>query len=328
MIPFQDLARFPIDLKPAVDRVIYSGAYLRGEETRRFEEEWAEYCGQQFCVACANGTDAITLAALGLRRTTATVPATTVWYTAEGLHRAGCRINIVDVDLEGCLVSNSADAVPVPLYGRDPSAIELTATFFDAAHAHGWKPPVSATVAWSFYPTKNLGALGDAGAITTNDKSLADEMRMLAGRDDLYCSSRQIVSRVDEIQAAVLRDKLKRLDEMLSFRRQIAEWYWRYLPSFVTPVLKPSEGRFHLFVIRLQERDELKNFLLDNGVGCKVHYATPLHKYKTSPWEQDLSLPNSEEWCKTVLSLPCFPGLTVDEVKHVCSTISRFAMER
>lgn len=226
-VPFNDLGRavreIAGEINDATCRVIDSGMYLRGEETRLFEEEWAAYCGQQYCVCCANGTDAITLAAKALRLRQANIPANTVWYTAEGLHRAGCEVVSADIDQKGKLLTINHNSVAVPLYGSFPSERERHGCkLFDCAQAHGWKPPIHAVATWSFYPTKNLGALGDAGGVTTNSKELAETMKMLAGRDDAYLSDNQMVSRFDEMQAAILRVKLRHLDRHIAQRREIA----------------------------------------------------------------------------------------------------------
>src|SRR5262249_34882785 len=159
--------------------------------TAAFEEEWAAYCGQAHCVSCANGTNALTLAALGMGLKETDVPANTLALTAVGLHRGGARVVASEVGADGRLAEVSARAVPVLLYGRKPSSVELNARLFDAAQAHGWRPPAHATACWSFYPTKNLGALGDAGAVTTNDAGLAQQMRELCGRDDRFHDGRQ-----------------------------------------------------------------------------------------------------------------------------------------
>src|SRR6187551_2252764 len=132
---------------------------------------------------------------------TAEVQANTLPLTAVGLKRAGCSIDVQEINADGRLDEITPYSVPVLLYGRAPSPIERNAQLFDAAHAHGWKPPSDAIACWSFYPTKSLGALGDAGAATTNERHLADEMRDLSGRDDGFYQDRQITSRMDEMQA-------------------------------------------------------------------------------------------------------------------------------
>lgn len=202
---------------------------------------------------------------------------------------------------------------------------ESKATLFDAAHAHGWRPPAHAIACWSFYPTKTLGGLGDGGAVTTNDAELAAQMRALSGRDDSFYDDRQITSRMDEVQAAVLRVKLRCLDEWVAARREIAELYWRYLPEDVETVSKSQTDLHHLFAIRSGQRDELADHLRENGVGTKIHFPVPLHRHNAS-WRDALSnYPKADEWCHTVLSLPCYPGLSDAEVRHICEMVGNFA---
>lgn len=329
-VPFNDLGRavreIASEITDATGRVIASGYYLRGHETRLFEEEWAAYCGQLYCVCCANGTDAITLAAKAIKLRRANIPAITVWFTAEGLRRAGCEVVSADVDQQGKLLTIDNNSVPVPLFGSFPSERERHGCkLFDCAQAHGWKPPMHAVAAWSFYPTKNLGAMGDAGAVTTNNKDLAETIRMLASRDDACLSADQMVSRIDEMQAAILRVKLRHLDRHIAERRDIAGWYCDLLPEEVRPVYTPDETTAHLFVVSCDKRDQLAAGLQELGVGTKVHYREATHK--SGPWAEEKSLPGAERWCDTVLSLPCYPGLTKEEVSYVCTSIRSVCCE-
>jgi dTDP-3-amino-2,3,6-trideoxy-4-keto-D-glucose/dTDP-3-amino-3,4,6-trideoxy-alpha-D-glucose/dTDP-2,6-dideoxy-D-kanosamine transaminase len=217
--------------------------------------------------------------------------------------------------------------VPVLLYGRAPSRGEDQARLFDAAHAHGWKPPQHAIACWSFYPTKSLGALGDGGAVTTNDPNLAAEMRQLSGRDDRFYRSRQITSRMDEMQAAVLRVKLPHLDDWIAERRKIAARYFRNLPETVTPVAAWQEDFQHLFVVRNDYRDALAAHLLDAGIATKVHFPTPLHRQNASWRDPAAEFALADRWCDTVLSLPCYPGLTDSEIDRICLEIDQFSRE-
>ena len=204
------------EIDAAIAAVNDSAVFLRGLQTTAFEEEWAAYCGQKYCVTCNSGTDALTLAAAGLEMKRAKVQANTLSLTAIGLERGGAKVIVQDVDSSGRCRMPDNQTVPVLLYGRVPSKAETSSILFDAAHAHGWKPPPHATACWSFYPTKSLGALGDGGAVTTNDSQLAREMRALSGRDDQFHGERQITSRMDEIQAAILRVKLRHLDDWIA----------------------------------------------------------------------------------------------------------------
>jgi dTDP-4-amino-4,6-dideoxygalactose transaminase len=321
-IPFCDLSRAhaPIrgELERAVSECIDRSWYLRGPQTRAFEEEWAAYCGQRHAVCCNSGTDALTLASIALGLDEARVQANTLPLTALGLARGGTRVRIVDIDQRGWPVSNPEDTVPVLIFGQTPTPAWSTASLVDAAHAHGWRPPAGTMAAWSFYPTKTLGALGDAGAVTTNDGALAELMRGLCGRDDTLRDGRQLTSRIDEIQAAVLRVKLRHLDAWLAEREAIGARYDTRLGPRGLALQSPS--LHHLYVIRTPGRDRLAAHLADAGIETKVHWPAPLHRLG-GPWIADTACPNAEHWSASVLSLPCFPGLRPDEIDRICDAI-------
>lgn len=323
-IPFCDLNRALKPIRTEIDRaissVVTSGWFLRGKQTALFEEEWAEYCGQSYAVSCNSGTDALTLAALALNLNLATIQANTLPLTGIGLHKAGVKVSVRDIDENGFLpLAAASDAVPVLLFGRLPQSNKNPAILYDAAHAHGWKP--TSTAAFSFYPTKTLGGLGDGGAITTNDKDLANEMRMLSGRDDALHDKRQLTSRMDEIQAAVLRVKLKHLDRWLDNRKEIALHYESRLAQ--RGLMIPGPSLQHLFVIQTPNRDALMKNLLDAGIETKVHWPNGLNSI-SGPWQSEGQYPMAENWSKTVLSLPCFPGLTMGEINYVCDIIEEW----
>jgi dTDP-4-amino-4,6-dideoxygalactose transaminase len=326
-VPFCDLSRAvsPIrqEIETAIQAVIDSGWFLRGPQTEAFEEEWAAYCGQRYCVACNSGTDALTLAATALGLRMAEVQANTLPLTAIGLQRAGVEVRVVEIGSDGRLAQVTPQSVPVLLYGRAATEAESTSVLFDAAHAHGWKPPLHASACWSFYPTKTLGALGDAGAVTTNDEGLAQSMRDLSGRDDRFYNGRQITSRIDEIQAAVLRVKLRKLDGWLAERRAIAERYRARLPDALTPVGIAPEDFHHLFVVQSDTRDALATGLAAAGIATKVHFPTPLNRYD-APWGQPgEGLAEADRWCGRILSLPCYPGVSMAEIDRVCVEAAR-----
>jgi dTDP-4-amino-4,6-dideoxygalactose transaminase len=322
MIPFCDLSRalVPIrsEINAAIQRVVDSSWFLRGRETSAFEEEWADYCGQKYAVCCSSGTDALTLSSIALNLKTAAIPATTLPLTAIGLNKGGVAVRLLDVGKDGRLLDPPQDAVPVLFYGRPPSAKEACSRLFDAAHAHGWKPPREAVVAWGFYPTKTLGAFGDAGAVTTNDSALASEIRMLCGRDDVLRDRRQITSRMDEVHAAVLRVKLRYLDTWLAERQEIGRVYETSLRPLGITLAGPS--LHHLFVVRTADRDGLLHFLKVRGIESKIHWEKGLHRLD-GPWSTKGAYPKTDEWCGSVLSLPCFPGLKQSEIKCVCESI-------
>ena len=308
-----------------MQRVIDSGWYLRGREVAAFEEEWAAYCGQAFCVSCNSGTDALTLASMGLAMTRARIQANTLPLTAVGLSRGGAQIELCEIGDDGRPLTVDQATVPVLLYGRPPSAGEENASLFDAAHAHGWQPPSQATACWSFYPTKSLGALGDAGAVTTNDASLAEEMRDLRGQDDRFYQKRQITSRMDEMQAAVLRVKLKHLDGWIAERRAIAARYWAQLPADIVPISRSPKDFHHLFVVQHPRRDALAAHLrAEANAETKIHFHPALHANAQAWAAEGARFPQAEQWCNTVLTLPCYPGLTMDEVDRICEAAARF----
>lgn len=320
-IPFCDLSRAhaPIrrDIERAIARCIDRSTYLRGPETRAFEAEWAAYCGQAHAVCCNSGTDALSIAvrALGLR--TVVIPGNTLPLTGIGLHEGGASVSLADVTDDGWIEPGHDDAVPVLLHGMLPPSGAAPARLYDAAHAHGWQPgPV--TAAWSFYPTKTLGALGDAGAVTTDDAALAHELEMLCGRDDRLRRPDQRTSRIDEVQAAVLRVKLRHLDGWLDERREIAAAYARGLDGL--PLTLPGRSLNHLFAIGTDDRDDLQGFLGAHGVEAKPHWATSLDAL-TGPWRTG-STPRAARWCSRTLSIPCFPGLRADEIDRVCDLIA------
>lgn len=322
-IPFCDLARahapLRADLERAMARCIDRSSYLRGPETAGFEEEWAAFCGQRYAVMCNSGTDALTIAAAALGLKEASVPATTLPLTPLGLHRGGARVTLDDVGDDGWPLDPAPSTVQVLFYGRLPRPEDPVSRLYDAAHAHGWKPPAESAAAWSFYPTKSLGALGDGGAVTTNDEGLAETMRDLCGRDDVLRDGRQLTSRMDEIQAAVLRVKLRYLDEWLAMRRDVAARYDRRLGPLGITLAGPSFQ--HLYCIRVPDRDGLRARLAAAGVGTKVHWETPLH-LQPGPWSTHGHFLGAERWCAEVLSLPCFPGLRPEEVDRVCDVVA------
>jgi dTDP-4-amino-4,6-dideoxygalactose transaminase len=325
-IPFIDLSRSHAEIRSeisvSIERCIDRSSFLRGPETQAFEEEWAAFSGAAHAVCCNSGTDALTLAARAMNLQTARVQSNTLPLTAIGLHLGGTKVQLVDCGPTGETTAEGPDSVPVLMYGRIPSKIDPSVRLYDAAHAHGWQPPESACAAFSFYPTKTLGALGDAGAITTNDADMAAHMRDLCGRDDRLRDVRQITSRIDEIQAAVLRVKLRKLPQWLAERAAIGAQYDARLAS--TGMTLPGHSLHHLYAIRVPRRRELMAFLEENGVQTKIHWADALHTMD-GPWSA-LGAPfrEAEGWCESTLSLPCFPGLREDEVDHVCDLILQF----
>lgn len=325
LIPFCDLSRALSPIRNEIDRAIAGcldqSSFLRGVQTRAFEEEWASFCGQKYAICCNSGTDALTLAATALGMSSAMIPANTLPLTGIGLHRGGVKVSIAEISNEGWMLEQCDDAVPVLIFGRIPDPYSRVAKLYDAAHAHGWKPPAKSVAAWSFYPTKSLGALGDAGAITTDDDALAALMRELSGRDDQLHDRRQITSRIDEIQAAILRVKLRYLELWLVQRSEIGELYNKRLSGL--GITLRGESLHHLYVVRVTRRDGLMAFLSQRGIGSKIHWAQPLHKI-SGPWQHYGTYIQAESWCDSILSLPCFPGLRADEINIICDAVEEY----
>ena len=363
MIPFNDLKRLEQQLRGELDeaarRALRSGWYILGPELEAFEAEFAAYHGAAHAVGVANGTDAIELAlraaGIGPGDEVITVSHTAV-ATVCAIERAGATPVMVDIDeasytidpraAEAALTPRTRALVPVHLYGQPadlPPLLALAerhnlALIEDCAQAHGarWNGRPVGTFgragAFSFYPTKNLGALGDAGAVITDDAELAARLRRLRhyGQVSRYEHlERGQNSRLDELQAALLRVKLAHLDEHNRTRRALAERYNATLTGVATPVVRPeAEHAFHLYVVRSPRRDALIAALGRTGIGTLIHYRTPVH---LQPAYSDLgygagSLPVTERIVREIVSLPLFVGLTEAEVDAVAQAVGKQAL--
>jgi len=363
-IPFGDLRRqtqaIRDELDAAVCRVLESGWYILGPEVRAFEEEFAAYCGARYAVGVASGTEALQLAlvALGIGPgdEVLTVPNAGVPGTAAIL-LAGARPAFVDVEeashnldpslLEAAITPHTRAVMPVHLYGR-PAALDPIlevarrhglAVVEDCAQAHGARyhgrhvGTLGDVGCFSFYPTKNLGACGDAGLVITNDPALAERLRKLRnyGWGRKYHSELPggTNSRLDELQAAILRAKLPHLEEWNQARRVRAGWYDELLSGAVqTPAPSPpgEEHVYHLYVIRCPQRDALQTYLREQGIGCDIHYPQPTHLqpiYRHLGYREG-DFPVSERLAREVLSLPLYPELTRAEVEQVARAVRSF----
>lgn len=348
------------DLDAAFKKVVDKSYFIQGEECEKFEEEYAAYCGTKYCVGVATGLDAIylILKALDIEAgDEVIVPSNTYIATALAVSFTGAKpvfvepvIDTYNIDvtrLEEKITEKTKAIIAVHLQGRaaDMDAINAIAkkhglyVLEDAAQAHGARykgqkvGALSDAAAWSFYPGKNLGALGDGGCITTNNKQIADKVRALGnyGSDYKYHHIYQGTnSRLDEMQAAFLRVKLPHLDKWNQARRKIAE---AYLEGITNPLIKlplatsaDYEHIYHVFVIRCDRRDELEKYLRDNGIGTVKHYPVPMHLQKA--YEelhiQEGELPIAEEISKTVLSIPMYYGMTDEEVEYVIDKLNEF----
>jgi len=358
MIPVFELKRQYSGMEEEINRAILSvmesGSFILGENVREFEKEFASYNGSKHCIGVASGTDAIILAlkALGIKVGDEVVaPANTASPTVMAIMAVGAAPILVDCDeffnmdvsqLKRKISSRTKAIIPVHLYGQPCDMTEI----MKIARAHGLKVVEDCAQAhgaeyggkkvgtfgdlgcFSFYPTKNLGAYGDGGAIITDNNEVAKTLRMLRfyGQKDTYHSLFfGYNSRLDEIQAAALRVKLKRLDSWVAKRREIAALYSRLLNGIVqTPLEKPGRKHaYHLYVIRAEKRDELKSFLVQRGIMTGIHYPVPIHKQEAFSVLEG-SYTKSESFAQSMLSLPMFPELEEAEVMEVCNAIKLF----
>ncbi|GAB3520457.1 DegT/DnrJ/EryC1/StrS family aminotransferase [Photobacterium alginatilyticum] len=365
MINFLDLKainkQYQSELKEACSRVIDSGWYIMGKELELFEQEFAEYCGTKFAIGVANGLDALTLVLRAwkeLGRLQAgdevIVPANTYIASVLAVTENDLVPVLVEPDetsynlspemIKNAITERTKAILPVHLYGKIspmPEIMEIAEkhnllVLEDCAQAHGSKRGGKKAGNWghaagfSFYPGKNLGALGDAGAITTNDQQLASVLKSLRN----YGSGRKyenvyqgVNSRLDEIQAAMLRVKLAHLDEEIVARQSIAERYTSEIsnPLVSLPVIESKEFNvWHLFVVKTEFRSELIKHLEDEGIATLVHYPIPPHKQKAYNELNDISLPLTEEIHNQVLSLPISPVMSETDVSYIIKKVNEF----
>jgi len=362
-IAFLDLKRLHLDIQEELDgvweRVLKSGWFILGEEVSAFEKEFAAFCGVTHGIGVGSGMDALslTLKALGIGPGhDIMVPAHTFIATAFAVSAVGANPVAVDVrsdtgnmdatQLSRAVTSKTKGIIPVHLYGQPADMDSINAfaqahalkVIEDAAQAHGAKykgRPVgslSDAACFSFYPGKNLGALGDGGAVVTNDTELADKIRMLRnyGTQKKYHHNLQGAnSRLDELQAAVLRVKLRHLDHWNRARKKIAEFFSNTLSNVdglqVPWVPEWADPVWHLYVIRHKKRDVLLQSLADKDINCQIHYPIPIHLAKayTNSSLAHTSFPRSEAWAKTCLSLPMAPYLGQEECEKIISALRK-----
>lgn len=347
------------ELKSAFDRVFNASWYIEGKEDNNFEKAFSSYCNTKYCVGVGNGLDALylSLKALNLKKDDEViVPSNTYIATALAVTYVGAKIVFVEPDIrtynidptriESAITAKTKAIMPVHLYGQpcDMDPIMDIAKKYnlyvieDCAQAHGanYKGQIVGSFGdasgYSFYPGKNLGALGDAGAVVTNNRDLANKVRALGnyGSDYKYHNIyKGNNSRLDELQAAFLSAKLPHLDRMNIERRRIANKYLKGInnPHIVLPyVPEYAEAVWHIFAIRCNKRDELEKYLKDNGIGTNKHYPIPIHLqecYKDLGYKQG-DFPIAEEISKTEISIPMYYGMTDEEVECVIDRINEF----
>ncbi|NLQ18974.1 DegT/DnrJ/EryC1/StrS family aminotransferase [Marinomonas sp. M1K-6] len=363
MIPFLDLkainAQYRDELVEAATRVIDSGWYVQGTEVKAFEQEFAEYCGTKLCIGVANGLDALTLTLRAWKEMgklkegdEVIVPANT--YIASILAITENRLipvlvepdmatyNICPINAEAAVTEKTRVILPVHLYGQladMPAIMDIASrhnllVLEDSAQAHGASINGIKAGNWghasgfSFYPGKNLGALGDAGAITTSDDELAQTIRALGnyGSHKKYENLYQGVnSRLDEMQAAMLRVKLRHLDTETQRRREVAIAYAKGItnPTIKLPISPDStleslaNHAFHLFVIQTKERDKLQKQLTEAGIQTLIHYPIPPHKQNAYKAWNSSEYPITESIHQKILSLPISPVMCNEQVKII-----------
>lgn len=361
-VPFLDVRATYLEIKDELDaacqRVMNSGWYILGEEVNAFEEEFAEYCGTKHCVGVANGLEALQLIlrSYGIGAgDEVIVPANTYIATWLAVSNAGATVVPVEPDpstynldprrVEAAITRKTKAILPVHLYGQpadmdpinDIARLHGLKVIEDAAQAHGARyrdrrvGSLGDAAGWSFYPTKNLGAYGDAGAVTTDDDELADRVRLLrnyGSKSKNYNEEKGINSRLDELQAALLRVRLKHLDEWNGRRAQIAAKYLEELREtelMLPGVCEGADPVWHLFVVRSHRRDELQRYLKSQGVNTLVHYPVPPHlqlAYKDAGLP--VAYPITEAIHREALSLPIGPHLSDQETARVVQAVQSF----
>lgn len=364
-IPYLNLQRIHKPMRKELEEAYYSVTdnewYIQGEYCDKFEKAFAKYCGVQECIGVGNGLDALRLILLGLgigAGDEVIVPANTFIATVLAISYVGAMPVLVDADLDTYLLDpnlieryitdNTKAIIAVHLYGRlcDMDKISDIADKYhlyvieDAAQAHGagrngkLAGSFGEAAGFSFYPGKNLGALGDAGAITTNNTELAKKIRALAnyGAFERYHHIYQgCNSRLDEIQAAFLLKKLTYLDEWNDERRRVAQKYMQSIKNakITLPKADIKDGKenvYHIFPILCRERDDLQKYLRQKGIGTNIHYPIPIPlqgAYAEENWDM-AQYKVTDRICSEELSLPLYPGMSNDEIEYVVNSINQY----
>lgn len=359
---FAQYQQIKTDVDLAIEKVINSCQFVGGEEVLQFEEEFAAYCEVDACVGVGNGTDAIYLAlrALGIGKGDEVITVShTFIATAEGITMAGANPVFIDIKedtmlmdpalIEAAITPRTKAIIPVHLYGQTcemDSIIEIARrrglkVIEDAAQAHGarWLGKRAGSMGdagcFSFYPGKNLGAFGDAGGVVSNDPTLIERIRIIANHGSVTKYLHEVEgvnSRLDGLQAAILRIKLRRVDEWNRQRRKHAGYYLEALKNSqlgTVAVHEHAEPVWHLFVIRTKERDELQKRLAAEGIATGIHYPTPLH-LQSAYARLNMpagSLPVAEHIAKEIVSLPMYPELTSTQLDAVIKSVTPAPVE-
>lgn len=365
MIPFLDLKeinqQYHQELKDACSRVIDSGWYIMGNELKAFEQEFAEYCDSKYCIGVANGLDALILTLRAWKELgklndgdEVIVPSNTYIASILAISENNLTPVLVEPDIntfnltadgiESAITGKTKVILPVHLYGQISPMKEIMQlakkhdllVLEDCAQSHGAMIDGKKAGTWgdagafSFYPGKNLGALGDAGAVTTDNEELLEVLSALRnyGSHEKYKNKyKGMNSRLDEIQAAMLRVKLKHLDRDTKVRQTVAKQYLEEInnPLIELPEVTNVEGHvWHLFVIKTNHREELQKYLSDNGVQTLIHYPIPPHKQLAYGDWKDFNLPVAEKIHETILSLPIGPTISAADILLVIDSVNSF----
>ncbi len=359
MVPLVDLKaqyrEIETEIGAAVSRVLSRCDFILGEDVDSFEREFASYCGVKFAIGCGNGTDALRLACLALDigpGDEVIVPAMTFIASALGVSQVGATPVFVDVEagtalidpdrIEAAITPRTKAIMPVHLYGQCCDMERITAVarrhdlriIEDAAQAHGARRggvragEVGDISCFSFYPGKNLGAYGDAGCLVTNSPEMAERLKLLrnwGSRKKYHHEEVGLNSRLDTLQAAILRVKLRHLDAWNEARRAHAKRYDQALAPLrtLTPTVTDPGSVYHLYVIRLEGRDEALAQLQAAGIGAGIHYPFAVHQLRAYGQPQ-ARFPQAEDWSRRCLSLPIYAELPEDVAERAASVLARF----
>ena len=364
-VPFADFQplhnKIEEEIMKQFQEVYRSNWFINGKKVTEFEEAFADYCNSKYCIGCGNGLEAIELILKGFdigENDEVIVCAHTFIASALAISKAGATPVLVDATsdyylidtdkIEEKITDKTKAIIAVQLYGQacDMDKINAIAKKYDlkviedAAQAHGSLynnakvGSLADAAAFSFYPGKNLGALGDAGCVVTNDEYLAKKVREYANYGSIekyHHNVKGTNSRLDEMQAAFLQVKLQYLDETNQFRRQVAEQYLQKIHNkeiILPQVASTNEHVWHIFAVRTQERELLQNYLAENGINTVIHYPIPIHRQLAYQEMSQEFYPNAEEIANTVLSLPMYYGMNQEDIEYVINTINQYSSEK
>ena len=353
--PKEQYLSYKDEIDSAIKRVLESGWYILGEEVKKFEKEFADFIGTKYSIGVASGTDALFLALkaldIGKGDEVITVSHTAI-ATVSAIEECGAKPVLADIEedyftidteqIEKLITSKTKAIIPVHIYGQPcdmDKILEIAKKYNlfvieDCAQAHGAKyknktvGSIGDIGCFSFFPTKNLGSIGDGGAITTNDERLANKIAMLRlyGWDkDRNTQFSGYNSRLDEIQAAVLRVKLKYLTRDIKRRNNVAKFYEKYLSDLdliLPKVRKECYHAYHLFVIKTDDREKLLQYLKEHQIMPMIHYPRAVHMQKY--YKNKINLPVTEKIVESILSLPMYPELKEEEIQYITVKLKEF----